>query len=131
MDCPVIFIVDDDAAVRKAVRRLLTPLRYAVCAFASAEQFLAQTQSGAPGCLILDMRLPGITGLQLQKHLADHAWRLPVIFITAHGDPRSREEALRGGAVDYLLKPFDCDRLLHNVREAMSNVARPAPAGGA
>lgn len=120
MDCPAIFIVDDDAAVRKAVRRLLSPLRHAVRPFASAEQFLAQTENGTPGCLILDMGLPGINGLQLQKRLADQAWRLPVIFITAQVDPRSREEALRAGAIDYLVKPFDCEKLLQHVRQAMT-----------
>lgn len=120
---PVIFVVDDDASVRRAVRRLLLSLQYPVRLFASAEQFLDQTHSGTPGCLILDQRLPGISGLQLQRKLAEQAWRLPVIFITAHEDSRSREAALQGGAIDYLSKPFECDKLLQGVLSALREVS--------
>ena len=116
---PVIFVVDDDASVRRAVRRLVSSLQYAVRTFASAEQFLAHADRGTPGCLILDMRLPGMSGLQLQTQLNAEEWRLPVIFVTANEDLRSREVALRGGAVNYLNKPFECQVLLQSVRQAM------------
>ncbi|HZN67751.1 MAG TPA: response regulator [Tepidisphaeraceae bacterium] len=119
MGGPVIFVIDDDASVRRAIRRLVSSLQHTVRLFASAEQFLAHADNGTPGCLILDMRLPGISGLQLQKQLADQKWNLPVIFITAHEDPRSRDAALRAGAMDYLAKPFECEKLLQSVRSAL------------
>ena len=116
----VIFVVDDDASVRTAVRRLLMSLHYPVRLFASAEQFLSQTDSQARGCLVLDLRLPGMTGLQLQQQLCDQDWKLPVVFITAHQDDESRDLALRRGAVAYLRKPFERDQLLGSVRTALS-----------
>jgi FixJ family two-component response regulator len=119
MASPIVFVVDDDVSIRTAVRRLLLPLRHPVRLFSSAEQFLSRTEPGARGCLILDMRLPGITGLQLQQHLAEQDWKLPIIFITAHDDAATRDAALRRGAVDYLPKPFSCEHLLATVRSAM------------
>jgi FixJ family two-component response regulator len=120
MASPVIFVVDDDAAVRRAVRRLLLGLRHPVRLFGSAEQFLSDTDLGSQGCLILDVRLPGMTGPQLQQRLGDLKWELPVIFITAHEDPHSRDAALRNGAVAYLPKPFPGDALLTSVRRALA-----------
>src|SRR5689334_14851564 len=101
MDPPVIFVVDDDASVRTAIRRLLLSLRLPVRLFESAEQFLAQTRAGTRGCLVLDLRLPGMSGLQLQKHLAAAEWNLPTIFVTAHDDDTSRDAAMRMGAVAF------------------------------
>ena len=120
MASPVVFIVDDDASVRTAVRRLVSSLRHSTRVFSSAEQFLSHNDPGARGCLILDMRLPGMSGLELQQRLAEENWNLPVVFITAHDDASEREAALRGGAIDYLTKPFDCDRLLAVVRRALA-----------
>ena len=119
MASPIVFVVDDDVSIRTAVRRLLLPLRHPVRLFSSAEQFLSRTEPDERGCLILDMRLPGITGLQLQQHLADGGWKLPIIFITAHDDAETRAAALRCGAIDYLPKPFSCERLLATVRGAL------------
>jgi len=119
MTSRVIFVVDDDASVRTAVRRLLLSLRYPVRLFGSAEEFLSNTDSEARGCLILDLRLPGMNGLELQQQLCDRGWKLPVLFITAHDDEASRDLALRRGAVAYLRKPFDRDRLLGGVRDAL------------
>jgi FixJ family two-component response regulator len=116
----VIFVVDDDASVRTAVRRLLMSLRYPVRLFASAEEFLSQTDIAARGCLVLDVRLPGMNGLQLQQQLCDQDWKLPVIFITAHDDDESRDLAIRRGAVAYLRKPFNREGLLGGVREALT-----------
>jgi FixJ family two-component response regulator len=120
MDAPVIFVVDDDASVRRAVRRLVLPLRHPVRLFASAEHFLAHADRDARGCLILDMKLPGISGLQLQQRLSAEGWQLPVVFITAHGNAESRDAALRAGAIDYLAKPFSCERLLQAVAEGLA-----------
>jgi FixJ family two-component response regulator len=120
---PVIFVVDDDASVRKAVRRLLLPLQHPVRLFATAEHFLANADRNAQGCLILDMKLPGISGLQLQQRLAKEGWQLPVVFITAHGNEQSLDAALRGGAIDYLTKPFSCDKLLRAVAQGLARQA--------
>jgi len=119
MDAPTIFVVDDDAAVRTAVRRLLLSTRLPVRLFATAEEFLAHTDSGARGCLIVDLGLPGMTGLELQERLAERGPPLPVVFITAREDPDARDTALRRGAVGYLRKPFEREHLLTHVREAL------------
>ena len=123
MSSHAIYLIDNDAAVRLAVRRLLLPLRAPVRAFASAEQFLREVPRGAEGCLILDVSLSGMTGLQLQERLNESEWRLPVIFTTAHDDDGpSRDAAMRKGAVAYLCKPFDCDVLLAAVRHALASI---------
>ena len=117
---PVIFVVDDDPSVRIAVRRLLLSLRLPVRLCGSAEEFLAEADSTLCGCVILDMSLPGMNGLELQQRLSAGAWKLRIVFITAlEEDEGTREVALRGGAVDYLQKPFERDRLLHSVRLAI------------
>jgi FixJ family two-component response regulator len=120
MEGPSLFVVDDDAAVRKALRRVLLALNRPVRLFASAEAFLEQVGGDARGCLILDVRLPGITGLQLQEQLANSGSKLPILFITAHDDPESKEHALRRGAIAYLRKPFDRTKLIEGVRAALS-----------
>ena len=122
MASPVIYLIENDAAVRSAVRRLLTPLQRRVRAFASAEQFLREVPRGSEGCLILDISLPGMTGLQLQERLNESEWRLPVIFTTGHDDEPSRDAAMRKGAIAYLCKPFDCDVLLAAVRHALASI---------
>ena len=120
MDPPVIFVVDDDASVRDAIRRLLLSLDISVRSYASAEEFLDETQPGTRGCLILDMRLPGMSGAQLQRHLNKQEWKLPTIIVTAHDDDKSKDAALRLGALWYLLKPFDRRELLSHVRAAIA-----------
>jgi FixJ family two-component response regulator len=117
----VIFIVDDDASVRTAIRRLLMSQDLPVRMFASAEQFLAQIDSSARGCLILDVRLPGMTGLQLQNQLVAQAWKLPVIIVSAHDEAEARDSALRMGAIAYVCKPFDRAELLASVHAAMAS----------
>lgn len=120
MMSPVIFVVEDDASVRTAIRRLLLTLRYPVRLFASAEEFLSQIDSDARGCLVLDVRLPGMNGLELQQQLCDQEWKLPVVFVTAHDDDELRDLALRRGAIAYLRKPFERDGLLSGVRDALA-----------
>jgi FixJ family two-component response regulator len=120
MDSPVIFVVDDDAFVRKAVRRLLLSLHLPVQLFASAEQFLAATQPTCHGCLILDLHLPGLSGLELQDKLVDQGWNLPVVIVTAHDEPAARDAALGMGAVAFIKKPFDRAQFLAIVQAAMT-----------
>jgi FixJ family two-component response regulator len=129
MEPPVVYVVDDDPSVRAALRRLLRSGGHPVRLFPSAEQFLANTDSSARGCLILDVLLPGMSGPQLQERLADHGWELPVIFITSHYDAASHDAALRKGALAYLCKPFGCEQILARVRGAID--AQGSCGGGA
>jgi FixJ family two-component response regulator len=114
-----ISIIDDDAAVRESLRGLLRSVGFAVEAFASAEDFLSSDQRAGTDCLVLDVRMPGMSGLELQRHLLAAEPRVPVIFITAHGDEEQRSQALDAGAVDYLLKPFTEEALLSAVDMAL------------
>jgi FixJ family two-component response regulator len=117
---PHISVVDDDDAVRESLRALLRSVRFVVEVFASAEEFLRSDRARETDCLILDVRMPGMTGFELQRHLvATHA-AMPIIFITAHGDEEMRLRALKGGAVDYLLKPFSEEGLLKAVQRALA-----------
>jgi FixJ family two-component response regulator len=117
---PLISVVDDDDAVRESLRALLRSVKFMVEVFASAEEFLRSDRARETDCLILDVRMPGMSGLELQRHLvASHA-EMPIIFITAHGDEELRLRALNGGAVDYLLKPFSEEALLTAVQTALS-----------
>lgn len=113
--------MDDDEAMRLAVERLLLAGGYPVSRFPSAEALLRSDALGAAGCLILDIRLPGLSGLQLRHRLADEGRNVPTIFMTAHDDPRTRERALASGPVAFLVKPFEGRRLLEAVARALSN----------
>jgi len=117
---PLISVVDDDEAVRESLRGLLRSVRFGVEVFASAEEFLSSHRAAETQCLILDVRMPGMSGLELQQLLAASHSEMPIIFITAHGDEELRSRALRGGAVDYLLKPFSEEALLNAVQTALS-----------
>jgi FixJ family two-component response regulator len=116
---PLISVVDDDEAVRESVRGLLRSVRFGVEVFASAEDFLRSLRAAETHCLILDVRMPGMSGLELQDRLAASHPEIPIIFITSHGDEELRSRALRGGAVDYLLKPFSEEALLNAVQTAL------------
>jgi FixJ family two-component response regulator len=120
----LIAIVDDDDLVRNAVQGLLKSVGLPARAFASAEEFLLSGQQRQTACLIADIRMPGMSGLELQAKLNAERCRIPTIFITAHGDVKMRMQALRAGAVEFLAKPFDDEVLLENVRVALNNVAR-------
>ena len=117
---PLIFIVDDDPSVRKSLTRVMTVAGYAVEAFASAREFLARERHAGPGCVILDVRMPGLTGLDLQETLAGAAHRMPILFITGHGDISMSVKAMKAGAVDFLTKPFDVASLLQAVHRAVA-----------
>src|SRR6267378_3594424 len=117
----VVAIVDDDDLMRSALQGLLKAVGLPAQAFASAEEFLASGQQQRTACLITDIRMSGMSGLDLQAKLnADHC-RIPTIFITAHGDARMRMQALRAGAAEFLAKPFDDEVLLDNVRAALES----------
>jgi FixJ family two-component response regulator len=120
-DSRIVAIVDDDDLMRDAVRGLLKQAGLPVRAFASAEEFLNSGQQHQTACLIADIRMPGISGLDLQARLNAEQIRIPTIFITAHGDARMRLQALRAGAVEFLTKPFDDEVLLENVRAALES----------
>jgi FixJ family two-component response regulator len=116
----LVAIVDDDDLVRSALKGLMKEVGFPALAFVSAEAFLSSNEKQQAACLIVDIRLPGMTGLELQSRLnADHH-KIPIIFITAHGDERLRMQALRNGAVEFLTKPFDDKLLLDSVRAALA-----------
>jgi FixJ family two-component response regulator len=115
----LVAIVDDDESVRSALQGLMKAVGLPARSFASAEEFL---DSGAPqqtGCLIADIRMPGMSGLELQATLNTDNVRIPIIFITAHGDEKMRMQALRAGAVEFVAKPFDDEALVASVRSAL------------
>ena len=116
---PVIFIVDDDASVRDAIGNLLDSVGLQAHAFASAEEFLDVDRPDVPSCLILDVRLPGRNGLEFQSELEKEGVRIPIVFITAHGDIPMTSRAMKAGAVDFLPKPFQKQELLAAIRQGL------------
>jgi FixJ family two-component response regulator len=117
----VVAIVDDDEAVRVALEGLLRSAGLTARAFESAEEFIGSGQQHQAACLIADIRMPGMSGLELQAKLNAEACRIPIIFITAHGDAKMRMQALRAGAVEFMAKPFDDEALLESVRAALES----------
>ena len=117
----LVAIVDDDELMRSALQGLLKAVGLPARAFASAEEFLKSGQQQDTACLIADIRMPGMSGLELQARLNAEHCRIPTIFITAHGDAKMRMQALRAGAVEFLAKPFDHEALLESVRAALES----------
>ena len=117
----LVAIVDDDELMRDALRGLLKAVGLPAQEFASAEEFLESGQRHQTACLIADIRMPGISGLELQAKLNADRCRIPIIFITAHGDEKMRMQAMRAGAVEFLAKPFDDEALLDSVRAALNS----------
>jgi FixJ family two-component response regulator len=117
----LVAIVDDDDSMRGALHGLLRAVGLPAIAFASAEEFLNSGQQHQTACLIADIRMPGMSGLDLQARLNSERCRIPTIFITAHGDAKMRLQALREGAVEFLSKPFDDEALLESVRAALES----------
>jgi len=115
----MVAIIEDDESYRVAVRRLLKSAGFSVQSFASAEDFLNSGEQRETGCLIADIRMPGMSGLDLQSKLNSDHCPIPTIFITAHGDEKLRLQAMRGGAVKFLAKPFDGEVLIEAVRVAL------------
>jgi FixJ family two-component response regulator len=114
---PIVFAIDDDASMREALSRLFRSVRMRARIFASGEEFLAFERPDAPACLVLDVRLPGLSGLELQRELADAG--IPIIFITGHGDIPMSVEAMKAGAVEFLTKPFRDQVLLDAIQQAI------------
>jgi len=120
-DSTFVAIVDDDDSMRSALQGLMKAVGLRSRAFASAEEFLGSGQQRDTACLIADIRMSGMSGLELQARLNAERIRIPTIFITAHGDEHMRMQALRSGAVEFLAKPFDNDALLESVRAALES----------
>jgi FixJ family two-component response regulator len=116
---PVVFVVDDDSSVRDSLRRLISSVGFNVEVFPTAQAFLKARRPDAPGCLVLDVRLPGLSGLDLQRELADTDAALPIIFLTGHGDIPMSVRAMKAGAVEFLTKPFREQDLLDAIRAAI------------
>ena len=116
----IVFVVDDDASVRKSLGRLLKAAGHPVEAFASASEFLQREYYAGVGCLVLDVQMPGLNGLALQKALAEKDYYLPIVFITGHGDIPMSVRAMKAGAVDFIPKPFRADVLLEAIDQALA-----------
>ena len=117
----IVMIVDDDDSIRKAVRRLMKAYGFAVETFGSAEEYLDSDRLDKTSCLILDVHMPGMNGLELQKRLVASGCVIPIIFITAFTDENARAQAMRAGAVDYLAKPFSDEELLKCIHVALQS----------
>jgi FixJ family two-component response regulator len=116
---PIVFVVDDDASVGRAIKRLVESVGLRVAHFSSAQEFLRGVRHEAPSCLVLDIRLPGISGLDFQHELAAANIHIPIIFVTAHGDIQMTVRAMKAGAVEFLTKPFRDQDLLDPIQIAL------------
>lgn len=116
---PIVFVVDDDISVRESLELLIRSAGWRVEAFASAQEFLARPRVLVPSCLVLDVSLPGLNGLELQKSVAVERTDMPIIFITGHGNVPMTVQAMKAGAVEFLTKPFGDDVLLSAIRDAL------------
>jgi len=121
---PTVFIVDDDPSVCKALRALLHSVNLPTETFASGKDFLDQVTPDQPGCLVMDLRMPGMSGLEVQEVLRNRGVNLPIIIITAHGDVSCAVRAIKAGAIDFLEKPFRGQELLDCVNRALEQDAR-------
>jgi len=117
----LVAIVDDDELIRHSLNGLMKEAGFSTLAFASAEEFLNSGELEHTACLIADIRMPGMSGLELQSKLNENHYRIPIIFITAQGDEKMRMQALRAGAVEFLTKPFDDEVLLDHLRAALDH----------
>lgn len=118
-----VFVVDDDQAVRNSLDMLIRSVGMPVELFASAQEFLQRYSDDRPGCLVLDIRMPGMSGLELQRHLKEHGVDIPVLIVTGHGDVPIAVRAMKDGAVEFLEKPFSKQLLLEHIRTAVQRDA--------
>ena len=125
-----VYIVDDDVDMRQSLQSLLRSLRYRVETFATAQSFLDRAELGLSGCLLLDVRLPAISGLEIQRRLADAKNQIPIVFLTGHGDIQMAVSAMKAGAVEFLPKPFREQQLIDAVAEAMARSERATEEDG-
>jgi FixJ family two-component response regulator len=119
-----VYVVEDDSAVRESLAWVIESAGYRVEAFATAEEFLAAFDPERPACLVTDVRMPGMSGLELQNHLAERRIEIPLIFITGHGTVPAAMHAMRAGAIDYLLKPYNNEALLTRIAQAVSQARK-------
>jgi len=122
---PRVAVVDDDLSVRKALERLLRAAGFDAVTFASAHEFFYSLEAQRPDCLVLDLHMPGMNGLEVQRRLGQTGVRIPVIVITGHDEPQTREQCLAAGATDYLRKPFNDDELLTAIQRAIASARHP------
>jgi len=120
----VIAIVDDDPSVRKGLERLIRSLGWQAKTFASAQEFLDRPRTEAPSCLVLDLQLPGLSGLDLQKRMSEAGLEIPIVFLTGHGNIPTSVKAMKAGAVEFLTKPVDEQELLKAIKEAIQRDRR-------
>lgn len=120
----VIAIVDDDPSVRRGLHRLVRSAGWKAVSFASAQEFLARPRVNAPNCLVLDLQLPGLSGLDLQKQLAEAGLDIPIVFLTGHGNIPASVQAMKAGAVEFLTKPFDHQDLFRAIQDAIERDRR-------
>jgi len=125
---PLVSIVDDDDSVREATSGLLESYGYTTAVFASAEEFLQSTQLASTSCLVTDLRMPGASGIELQKRLTDSGHRIPTIVLTAHPDEHMRSAAMKMGALAFLTKPVSEQRLIASLEGALANSQTAKPA---
>ena len=123
-DTQIVAVVDDDESLRRSLRNLLGSVGFRVETFASAEAFLQSIHQEQTGCLVLDLRMPGMSGLDLLRHLSGTGTRIPTVILTAHGDDEARQRSLQAGAVAFLNKPFNGNALLAAVRTALDQGGR-------
>ena len=116
---PIVFVVDDDVSVRESLELLITTADWQPELFASAQEFLGRSRALVPNCLVLDLSLPGLNGLELQMRIAGERPDMPIIFITGHGDVPATVQAMKAGAVEFLTKPFSDDVLLGAIQQAL------------
>jgi RNA polymerase sigma factor (sigma-70 family) len=121
---PTVFVVDDDSGVRNSLRILVRSVNLAAETFASGQEFLEAYDPDRPGCLVLDVRMPGLSGIELQEQLSARGAHLPIVFITAHGDVPMAVKAMQQGAVDFIQKPFRDQDLLDQIQKAIDRDAR-------
>ena len=114
-----VFVIDDDPSVRNSLKRLIQSIGFQVKTFDSAQAFLEQGSGDKAGCLILDVRMPGMSGIELQKQLTNAGWRIPIIFITGHGNISMSVRAMKSGAIDFIEKPFEDQTLLDAVNRSL------------
>jgi FixJ family two-component response regulator len=129
-DAPIVFIVDDDASVRRSVQDLLSSVALRSEAFATPQEFLDSNRPDCPSCLVLDVRLPGMSGLDFQRALAEAGVSLPIIFITGHGDVPMSVQAMKSGAIEFLMKPFRTQELLDAIQQALERDKKQREARG-
>jgi two-component system response regulator TtrR len=123
MDQPVVFVIDDDESICRSLRRLIQSAGFHVRTFTSGNDFLNQGCQNMPGCILLDVRMPEVSGLELQKRLNDSGCKMPIIFMSAHQDTKTREKAIHAGAIAFLQKPFEDQLLVETLRSALNRFA--------